>query len=178
MWLKFFGPILDTFKLALSRTVDVFMWLPRTPIPQFRTPLEAWRYLEKNYEYTGDWWDGKFDFNIDPEKFQTALAKGKEYAKKLPIDCDDVALWAFRALLQIPGCNPQLKAIYDPLPSPGAHAICTYALNGGYGVIDTNGHHFLPDLSDQTICAKFTELFAPNGKGWRYDTVNNIHRAF
>jgi hypothetical protein len=167
--------VADLWKQGFSAVVDwTFMaTLPRRPIGPFTTPLAAWQYLEARYTYTGDPWNGRIDLVLNPYKLQGLLEKGKEFAKRLPVDCDDVAAWAFKALQTIPGCKAKMFAIYDPFPSPMAHCICVYELNGKYGAIDTNGHRELPDLSSTSIMGEWSRIYNVT-----YTVINEVYIPF
>lgn len=167
--------VLDLWKQGFSAVVDwTFMAaLPRKPIGPFANPLAAWLYLEARYTYTGDPWDGRIDLVLNPYKLQGALERGKEFAKRLPVDCDDVAAWAYKALLTIPGCKAKMYAIYDPYPAKNAHCICVYELNGKFGAIDTNGHRELSDLSRVTILREWGRIYSIT-----YTVINEVHIPF
>lgn len=155
----------DVLKRAASRFWDWASGGARAAIPQFDNPQAAWNYLSSRYTYTGDPLNGALDFYVHPEKFQYALENGT--AQNLPIDCDDVAAWAYLALHKL-GAAPHLMAIYDE-GLRGAHCVCVYVLNGRCGAIDTNGHVLLPDLHDETICRHWSNVYRE--RGYVYTTV-------
>jgi hypothetical protein len=173
--LAFTVRVLDIWKQGFSAVVDwtLLASLPRRPIGPFTSPLAVWQYLEARYVYTGDPWDGRIDLVLNPYKLQGMLEKGKEYAKRLPVDCDDVAAWAFKALKTIPGCTAQMFAIYDPYPSKWAHCICVYELNGKFGAIDTNGHRELANLQSATILNEWDRIYKVT-----YTVINEVHIPF
>jgi hypothetical protein len=165
MWWPYLFRFNDVVKRAASRLWDWLSGGPQRPVPHFENPQAAWDYLSARYTYTGDPLNGALDFYVHPEKFQWALEEN--LAHKLPVDCDDVAAWAYLALKNI-GANPHLIAIYDE-GLRGAHCICVYMLNGRCGAIDTNGHTLLPDLHDQTLCQHWSNVY--RDRGYVYTTV-------
>jgi hypothetical protein len=157
-------------KLCWSAVISACFRLERRAIGPFASPVEVWQYLERHYTYTGDKLLGmNVDFYMDPFKFQTAMELGK--AKDLPIDCDDVASWAYHALLTVPNCKPRVMVLHDAPPYDGCHCICVFELDGKYGAIDTNGLSTLPDLSEATICAHWKALYAASHYEYHTATV-------
>lgn len=155
LWLRAW----DTLKRSLSRAWDGLWSRHRRPVPRFPTPQAAWDYLAARYTYTGDPLHGVIDFYWHPEVLQAALEAGT--AASLPVDCDDVAAWAYVALAQL-GAAPQLVALFDA-GVRGCHAICVYTWQGACGAIDTNGVHALPDLEPATLCAHWGRIYAAQG---------------
>jgi hypothetical protein len=151
--------LLDVFKRSASRLVAWFSGVPRRSVPAFTSPHAAWDYLAARYTYTGDPVYGVVDFYVHPEVLQAALEAGT--AARLSVDCDDVAAWAYTALSAM-GAEPELVVLYDR-GLRGSHCVCVYRWNGQPGAIDTNGVHALPDLTEATLCAHWSGLYARVG---------------
>lgn len=156
----------NALKSAWSRINDALMrGAARAPIPTFVSPEAVSAYLMARGLYTGDPWGGVLDFNLHPQRFQAAMMAGPEAVGRLAVDCDDYATWAHDALLTIPDCTPTIFTLRDGA-GWGHHVVCGYRLGDRYGVIDTNGHRVLPDLTSATLCRVFTELY--QARGYRY----------
>jgi hypothetical protein len=164
-------PIFNHLKGLWSRAAD---WIkraePRTPIPKFKTPTDVAAYIQAHGAYTGDPLNGAADFFLHPERLQAAMEAGPEAVARLPIDCDDWAAWSFAALRRIAGCKPVLYTLEDGSGKWGHHVVCGYTWRGGAGVIDTNGQRRLVTLSEEQLCATFTELYKP--RGYTYVAAN------
>lgn len=158
-------------KVAWSLANDVVMsFRPRLALPVVTSPNEAATYVAR-LPYTGDprlfgipGTEGAGDFYEHPERISAALEAGT--ADQERIDCDDFAGIAYLMLRQIPGCKTTVVTILDESGKFGHHVICTYTFNGAKGVIDTNGHHLLPDLAESTICRLFSDIYV--SLGYRY----------
>lgn len=138
---------------------------PRAPVSAFATPAEVGAYLMAHAAYTGDPLGGAADFFLHPERLQAAMNEGPEALKRLSIDCDDYATWAYAALSKVPGCEPRIYTLLDT-GLVGSHVVCAYTWRFRCGVIDTNGHRELPDLSERTLCDVFTAIYRT--RGYRY----------
>ena len=141
---------------------------PRRPIPVFETPADASRYYFTDHgnPYTGDPLWGVVDFYTHPGRLQAALDAGKEAVARLFIDCDDVSLWYAWAIAKMPGYEAQIVTLIDHRVV-GSHVVCLWRGHGRQGVVDTNGHRDLPDLTERTICDAFTAIYQPRGYVYR-----------
>jgi len=155
--------IFNTLKSGWSRVNDwVKRYDGRRPIPTLDSPETVGLYLILHAKYTGDLLGGAMDNYTHPERFQYAM---ETQTWNLPIDCDDYAIWAYQALLRIPGCEPTIVTLLDQ-GVVGSHVVCIYRTSKQCGVIDTNGHRLLTGRDPATICQTFTEIYA--ARGYRY----------
>lgn len=135
----------------------------RRQIPSFESPHGVSLYLSRYFVYRGDRFGGAGDNYTNPERLQYAMETGDWGG--MPTDCDDLAIWAYRALLTIPECQPVIVTLRDAGVS-GSHVICTYRWHSVCGVIDTNGNRTLPNLDAETLCSTFNEIYKT--LGYRY----------
>lgn len=140
----------------------------RRSIPLFKDPAAAKAYYfdAKGNPYTGDPLWGVVDIIIHPGRLQHALEVGPEALRRLPIDCDDVSLWYAWAIAKMPGYEAQVVTLIDHRVV-GSHVVCLWRGHGRQGVVDTNGHRDLPDLTERTICDAFTAIYQPRGYVYR-----------
>lgn len=138
---------------------------PYAPVPKFENPAYAAAYLSDHFIYTSDPLRGVIDFTVNPNTLQGAMEVGPEAVKRLSLDCDDVGAWAFVALRNT-GAVPTLYTLKDGSGKFGHHVVCAYTWQGEYGVIDTNGHNLLPNVSPSTLCVTFTAIY--HERGYRY----------
>jgi hypothetical protein len=158
-----FVALWNTAKSLWSRANDAIMrGANRRPVPTFATPEAAAAYLMKRAVYTGDPGGGILDFNLHPERLQWAMDTGPDAFKGLAVDCDDYATWAWVALRSVPECQPIIYTLLDA-GLVGSHVVCAYKWRTRYGVIDTNGHRFLPNIEPGTLCRVFSDLYAARG---------------
>lgn len=149
---------------------------PRRPVPKFATPYDACQYYAVTHGniYTGDPFYGVVDIYTHPERVQAAIEIGPEQIKKTFIDCDDVACWYYAALLQMPGYTPKIITLIDS-NVVGSHVLCGYtAPDGHFGVLDTNGLHYLLDLKPTTLCALWNEIYKDRG----YNYIDAVDCAY
>lgn len=170
----------NTLKSGWSRVNDAIMrGAARRPVPRFVSPEAVAAYLAARCEWTGDPLGGVADFNLHPYRLQAAMEQGREAVKRLHVDCDDYATWAYLALLTVPGCEPRIVTLLDgnvKLNDWGTHVVCAYTLAGRHGVIDPGGLRMLPDLSESTLCRVFTDAFAH--RGYRYVSATHTDYPF
>jgi hypothetical protein len=94
-------------------------------------------------------------------RLMAALIAGPASVARLFIDCDDVALLYASMVRQVAGYTVNILTLIDS-GIAGSHVICTYtAPNGSCGALDTNGHHVLANLDEQTICDHWTAIYGP-----------------
>lgn len=154
----------NNLKAGWSRVNDWLMrYHGRHPVRSFVSPEAIGSYLLLNAKYKGDLIGGALDNYTHPERFQYAMDTG-DYGS-MPIDCDDYAAYAYKALQTIPGCEPQMMTLLDQ-GLVGSHVVCVYRLGNQFGVIDTNGHRTLPSRDAATLCQTFTDIYA--SRGYRY----------
>lgn len=139
----------------------------RSPVPLFLTPVGAAAYyaVAKGNPYTGDPLWGVVDFYTHPGRLAWALEQGPEAIRRLFIDCDDVAAFYLFAVQQMPGYEAQLVTLIDER-IVGSHVVCLWRGGGAQGILDTNGYRVLSNLTEATICATMTDLYA--GRGYHY----------
>lgn len=150
-------------KSIWSKVNDYFVQSQgRAPIPEFKSILDFVDYLFKRYNYRSDPLFGGADFYTHPERFQWALLN-PEKAGHISMDCDDLAAYAYAALLKIPGVTPILYTLYDSSGKFGHHVVCAFTLtqNGreSYGVIDTNGMAMLPGPATKHLLDRFNQVY-------------------
>lgn len=138
---------------------------PQAPVPTFESPAAANAYLQAHCVYTGDPVGGAIDFVNAPTRLQAAMEQGPDAVKAMAVDCDDYGAWSFVALRNL-GATPTLYTLKDASGKFGHHVVCAYTWKGEQGVIDTNGHHILPDTTPATLCATFTDVYRL--RGYRY----------
>lgn len=155
--------IWNNLKTAWSNAISLLNGPKRTPVKKFTSPEEVAFYLYENFIYTGDPLGGAGDFYTHPEEMQAAFNSGSDAVRKLFLDCDDCATYAYAALKTIPNCKPILYTIYDKSGNWGHHVICCFRINDYYGVIDTNGFNELPSLHPKIICELFTRIYKSRG---------------
>jgi hypothetical protein len=154
----------NTLKSGWSRVNDQIMrGAPRRPIPSFVSPEAVGAYAIARFKYQGDRFNGAGDNYTHPERIQYGMETGDW--GNMPADCDDLALWAYQALKTVPGCSPYIVTLRDA-GVVGSHVVCAYRQGSTCGVIDTNGHRLLTDLTSATLCRVFTEVYAR--LGYRY----------
>ena len=151
------------FKASVSAVNDHLLPNARRVVVPPMTPVDAAKFYhdDHNNPYTGDPVFGVVDFYTNPNRLQAGLVSGS--VSGLFIDCDDVAGWYHTAVRQTPGYTSRVVTLIDHR-IVGSHVICPYmAPDGTHGVLDTNGHHILPDLEESTICDFFTNLYKAEG---------------
>lgn len=153
-------------KSLWSRVNDAMMGgAARAALPSFTSPDAAAVYLMEHALYTGDPGGGAADFYLHPKRLQAAMNAGPDAVKRLSVDCDDYATWAYQALLTVPECVPQIFTLLDA-GLVGSHVVCAYRWGLLSGVIDTNGHRYLINIEPDTLCSAFTDVYA--SRGYRY----------
>lgn len=163
-----------------SRVNDYFVWgKGRAPLIPFKDVEGYVNYVFQRYSYRSDPLFGVGDFVTHPERFQWALQNPN--AKDLPaMDCDDLATHAFASLRLIAGVYPQIYTLLDSSGKMGHHVICGFTLSTRnetrFGVIDTNGLTWLPDLKPQTICDRWNYIYS--SLGLNYTTVEKTEYPF
>ncbi|MBP7648430.1 MAG: hypothetical protein KA744_01155 [Phenylobacterium sp.] len=151
-------------KAGWSRANDQIMrGAGRRPIGPFGSPEAVGNYAMARFKYRSDLGNGAFDNYTHPERIQYGMETGDW--GNMPADCDDLALWAYQALKTVPGCSPYIVTLRDA-GVVGSHVVCAYRQGSTCGVIDTNGHRLLTDLTSATLCRVFTEVYAR--LGYRY----------
>lgn len=165
-----FVELYNTLKTGWSWANDRFLWgRDRRPVPTFDSPEAASAYLMTHADYTGDGPNGVLDFYLHPERLQAAMEQGHEAVKRLMVDCDDYATWAYAALRQVPGCTPLMYTLLDA-GMRFNHCICVYARDTAhgrqYGAIDTNGHRPLANIEPATLCKVWTGLYGSQGANY------------
>lgn len=142
-------------------------WAPRSFLPPFASPEALWGYLAARYTYTGDPFSGAGDFYLSPYRLAAALAQGAEAARRLSVDCDDVAGLAFVACRSMPGASGvRLVTLYDESGRFGHHVICVGLFQGRPFALDTNGFRWLASLDDAELCAEWSRIYT--AQGYRY----------
>ena len=147
---------------SLTHFLTFGMVQPYAPVPTFASPAAAAAYLGERFVYTGDPLMGVIDFTVNPTRLQAAMEDGPEAVKRLALDCDDVAAWAFVALRQM-GATPTIYTLKDSSGKFGHHVVTAYVWRGEQGVIDTNGHQVLRDVAPATLCYVFTDTYRRRG---------------
>ena len=159
--------LFNHFKSLWSRAND---WIkrgePRAPVPTLTTPQAVADYIGRSFVYTGDPLGGAADFYLHPERLHYAMIQGPEYVKRLAVDCDDLASLAYLMLSKVSGCTPALYTLEDGSGNWGHHVVCVYDWYGATGVIDTNGHRRILNLTPERLCATFTDIY--RSRGYKY----------
>lgn len=151
----------NNLKALWSRANDAIMrGAGRRAIPHLSSPEDVGAYLMAHGKYKGDKFNGILDNVTHPERFQYAMETGDWGS--MPIDCDDYAVWAYRALMLIPECHPMILTLLDER-LVGSHVVCAYRKGQVCGVIDTNGHRLLDNLAEETVCRVFSEVYKTLG---------------
>lgn len=168
-----YGFLKAGWSLANDLIVRVFGIATYRPVPNLGTPEACAAYLLKNCEYTGDPGNGAVDLEIPAERLQAAMDRGHEAFKRLPVDCDDYAVWAVKALTLIGAdarlftlrCRINVGDIRNPA-NWGHHVIAVAMYKGRSVAIDTNGFHELPNALPSTLCSVWSSIYA--SRGYRY----------
>lgn len=158
---------------SVANDVAVF-WEERRPVPRFNHPAEIDAYVFARAEYRLDPLWGVGDFYTSPYRAQADMEKGVK--GRLFFDCDDLAGWAYKALIQLPACRAKVITLLDARVS-GSHVITVYNAGGLVGAIDTNRHRLLPALHgtdpfsnwerlEKVLCEEWGRIYAQ--QGYRY----------
>lgn len=155
-------------KVHWSRVNDaIVFWAPRAPLRRFAHPAEVWEFLAPRWTYTPDLFRGAGDHYVHHERLQAYLDTGAKAVPWQSFDCDKVGSYAFAALRSIPSCEARMITllVQPDLTRPlhrsnwGHHTVFGYRFKGQAGVIDTNGHHLLPDLDEETLVRRWSEIY-------------------
>jgi hypothetical protein len=150
------------------------LWDDRRPVPRFNSPeeIDAYAYERSTYRLDPLW--GLGDFYTSPYRAQADMERGIK--GRLYFDCDDLAGWAYKALIQLPGCTAKVITLADAKVS-GSHVIAVYSLGGVVGAIDTNRHRRLSPLHgtdpfanwerlEKVLTSEWSAIYEP--LGYRY----------